>query len=946
MKKIGELLICSLTLIFLVSPIEAASDERAEIALISPWVDHHDRIETILSRLEPGIRTRRTNLEREGGRGTKDWWLAVGFDPVVNLSGKMVVLENAPYSALERLFDEQGESLDVALVRWVRGGGHLLIVGGSPSIESYAATPIELLMGFLPVSDPKPFGKRKKRLVHGNGIDQSGVFINHLHGGRVTDARVLLRADASPLLIEKRVGRGRVTTLLSGAQGGLRRDGGEPSEEFFESKVWEERLTEIVNAAHPQSHILGPERDQWPPRPPVRADALDVRFFMISHQPSPYTYAPGEAYAQALRLRRLGFTSAVFGATSSRPLDDRRALLEIADAGLRIVYYDGVKPRSPAKRFWSDSEKPPRALDLKGKDAGWDVHSDAFRGAIRRLLDGREGTRGLPLRAIQLVEEFKDGSSRAPSLTAAQRRKGMPSGLKPGDPRWIEGERIRADATDETFKAFREAGQELFPDIPQSTYWPGSYWSRPLAYGFRLSSLADAADEVLGPAYGYDSPRRGYGPETVRWSANNGWAALRYSVSSFPHLAVYGMGRPLKRGKGRVPGILAWRETAWTALAHGATGLAYWAIPNSSATDELATLHTEIEAIGLWLAALERSSAPVALVESWTSRSETGDPKHARALDQCLKSTHEALEIGFEDVDIVLEEDLSRLPGETHSLVLMGSPALSKEAARALVAFVGRGGHVFLDGDSAQRTQPGNSRFDLARESGRPAQVHSVPITLSCRAARISPGRAGAGWRSRLREVGVEPRFETEASDTAAALRGDSEIAHVYGLNHSDSPKRLIVHLGREWAGREWVDLRSGSRLTSSARVAGPVILQSPSRVDAGESVVWATVARPASAFDVQIVRDESSLQFDVTGRDSSGEVVANRYPIRFEISGVGSCAENKGVSLVLRDGQVQLSWTRCEDLGEANIIEWELTDPMTGRSWRGSDPARQTMAP
>jgi hypothetical protein len=934
------------------STTQAAPEAPLPVHLISPWIDHHDRIESILGRLDPAVTVSRIDLERDGGRGSLEWWPAFGFPSEVSLAGPLLILENAPFLGLSRLMTESGEALASALPRWVAAGGHLLIVGGSPSIESYAGTELAKLMGFEPSENVKAFARRKRHAVAGPsgslGRSRTGTFVEHLHGGRISGARVLLRAGGAPFLIEHRVGRGRVVTLLSGAQGALRADGGEPREEFFESRLWAEELAKIVSSAHSERFALGPMPAPESDIALASPDAFDIRYFMLTHRPYPYTLSPGEAYVHARRLRSLGFTSTVFGASSTRPLDDRRALEEIASAGLRIVYYDGVRPKSPASRFWKSGPKPARARSLSGKDAGWDVHSPEFTSAADRLLDGRPPISDLPLRAVQLVEEFKDEGADGPSLVAAQRGRGMRAAPKPGDAKWAEAETLRAAATRETFQAFRTAGQRLFPGLPQSTYWPGSYWSRPLAYGYRLSALGDAVDEVIGPGYGYGSPRRASGPESVRWSANSGWAALRDSDSMQPHLAVYAMGRPLKRNKGRTPGLLAWRETAWTGLAHGATGLAYWATPESDAISGLGRLHEEATRLGPWLSAPERGPARVALIQSWSSRGESGDPKTARGLAQCLKDSHEALEVGFEDVDLVLEERLAQLSSETQALVLVGSPALSAEAANALVSFLDRGGHLFRDSGSALRIQPGNQRLRLESRTSRPGGIHDVPINLRCSLARISHQRAGKAWRALFRAAGIAPRFETPSLETEAGLRGNTELVHVYALNHKDEATSIEVNLERTYSGREWVELRSGDPvpfvpLAPEARVR-QAKLRSES-VAPGEAVIWASVKRPLERVVVVPEQVGQRVRFRISGLDGQGLAVADGYPLRFDFRSGSSCAGAQARSATLISGEVELEWNACP-LAESAMIYWVMTDPMTGRRWQAGENSRATVMP
>ena len=906
------------------------------IPLISPWMDHHDRIESILDRLDPTVEIRRFDLSRIGPKGKGDWWPAWGFPSEVPLDAPLVILENAPLTALQRMRSTDGTRLDLALDAWVRAGGHLLIVGGPPSLEQYGGSPLEALMGFSPASDPKHFETRTRRPIRGGGSDD--LFVERLHAGRVTTATVRLQAGRKPFLLDQAVGRGRVTTLLSGAQGGFRKDGGEPAEEWFESRAWDVLLRSIVARAHGFEFAWALPAAPLPRRTPPPVDAFDVRAFMIGHQPHPLTRSPGEAGRWARKLRDLGFTSVVYGAHARRRKDDLRALQEIADAGLRIVYYDGFRPTTPESRFRSE-HVPPRRQDASGKDVGWDIHSDAFRGALEGLLDGREAVRSLPLRAVQVIEEFQDGVAVGPGLGRALRIHRVERGLEPGAPGWLAAQQVRADETHTTFQSFREIAQRLFPGLPLSTYWPGSYWHRPNDYVYRLSTLGEAVDEILGPGYGYGSTRRWTGPESVRWSANSGWGVLRDSTSPKPHLAVYAMGRPLGAPKeGRGPSLQDWRETAWTALAHGATGLAYWAIPQGGFVDGLADLHQETARLGPWLAAVPRTAAPVALLESWTARTNDGDPATAAGLARCLKDTHAALELGFGDVDAILEERLDRLPAETRALAVVASPIVSEAAAASLVAFARRGGQIFVEPGSLVRTAPGDRPLDLAARIGGSGSLHTLPTLARCRGARISPHRAGRAWAEALADRGISPRLATKDDETGVAVRADAEIAHVYAINHGETARPLQVELGQDvapggrrvWGPRAWTELRSGTPATAR----GGRTLSSEGPVAPGEAVVWGAIARPAERITASLRREAGRLALTIQGRDAAGTVLAEGYPIAFSIVGTEAPGCNSaGVSTVLRGGQAQIELetcaTACAVPGTCQLI-----DPMTRRTW------------
>ena len=746
--------------------------------------------------------------------------------------------------------------------------------------------------------------------------------MEHLHEGGLGSAQVLMEAGGRPFLLENAWGEGRVTTLLSGAQGALRRDGGELPGEWFESSTWSRVLASLASRAFDHSFELTDplplERVAVPPM-----DDFDIRFFQIVNRPHPFTLAPGEAYEVAARLRSLGFTSAVFGASSKRPLDDRRAMEEIAAAGLRIVYYDGVRPHSPESRFWRDRPKPPRVDDATGHDLGWDVHSAEFREAAVRLLDGRPPIGDLPLRAVQLVEEFSDES-----FSAGSRPKGRKT--VESDEAWLAKMQSRADASAETLSRFEASGARLFPGLPQSTYWPGSYWARPGDYGYRLSALAASVDEILGPGYGYGSARPEIGPESVRWSANGGWSALRVSGSTRPHLAIYAMGRPLDEKTRFLPDAASWAETAWTAMAHGATGLAYWALPRGDSTSSLSGLHEELARLGPWLAAAPRTPAPVALLASWTSRSVSPDPEVARGLNRCLKNVHMALELGFEDIDIVYEEQLETLSPETRVIVIVGSPVLSVEAEKGLRAFLESGGRLLVERGSALRRGLEGDPLDLG-EIGRD-RVDVLPDGAGCGATRRSARRASRVLRKALGEIGVKPRFSTQALDTELSQRGEAELIYLTVLNHGRESARIVTRPSLVgFRDRVWTELRSGDRvLAGEEREDGLV-----RTVAASDAVIWASVERPATELSMRRGLAEDAFAIEISGRDEAGEAVADGYPARIVVGNVMHCGHVMEKSITLREGRATIEWPGCE-MEPGDPVAWSITDPLTGRVYSG----------
>ena len=722
------------------------------VVVVRPQIDRHDRIAEILRATEPAPTVRVFELERAGDRTTLEFDPAYGEARSLSLRGvSWVVLENTPRSALENVRSDGGASLDRALAAWVRQGGRLLVVGGPPSYSTYPGSALADVLPVVPSKEPEPSRPHRPFPLTGEGTD--GLHVSFLHLVEKVRGSVRIRSNRDPVVVEGAAGRGFVVAVLTGVQGQRLLDRADRPEDWFESLAWEDFLRHELEAA---THTrVGPGlATRLPVRVPPPPDAFDIRYFSIGNHPWPATQAPGEAAQHARELADQGFTSVVLKANPLRPRNDLRVAREIADAGLRIVYYETLRKDSGKDRF-APHNIPMRAPSTDGRKAGWDIHGEAFRSSADSLLEDREFVRELPLRALQVLEEFQDGGQSSPALRRELRARGVKRRPSAGDPGWITHEVVHADASADTFARFRAAAKRFDPSLPQSTYWPGSYWHRPHDYTFRLTALADAVDEILAPGYGYQSDMRNGRLSVVR-SATEAFGAMGHRVAPGRHLAVYALGRPLRRG-GPGPDAASWRETTWTALAHGATGLAYWAMPRGEAVASLTPLHDELRLVGPWLRVAERPVAPVAVLGSWTSRSE-GVPEQAATLSACFQRIQGAIELGFESGDVVYEERLDALPTEVRVIVLTASPALDPAAIGGLRP-VRRGrrrdlGRARLRGEDAAGRQPPRPR-QRRRRPDEGQDVASGP-SLQC-----GPGRTGAGGPELARcapERGAEAR--------------------------------------------------------------------------------------------------------------------------------------------------------------------------------------------
>jgi hypothetical protein len=286
-----------------------------------------------------------------------------------------------------------------------------------------------------------------------------------------------------------------------------------------------------------------------------------------------------------------------------------------------------------------------------------------------------------------------------------------------------------------------------------------------------------------------------------------------------------------------------------------------------------------------------------------------------------------ALELGFEDVDLVFEERLDLLTPATRAVVIVASPALAEEAVPELVRFVREGGHLFIEPGSAVRTQPGARPIDLAELTGQPTRVHAISLPVRCRVTPWKPSLAASQWRAALDAAGIAPRVDTGDAETAAGLRGGPELWHVYALNHGDSPAVVSVRLSAPFVGRSWIELRSGA----TARPGAANELRTPDSIGAGEAAVWASVRRPLHTLSASLQHDSGRAMLKIDARDGDDEPVARGYPVRVELAGPRECVGSGSVATTLVDGQASVGLDCGAPLAAA--VRFTVTDPLTGRS-------------
>jgi hypothetical protein len=1008
-RRVLSLSILALTC-FLLSAGQPAS---AQVLLVSPALDQNDRIAAILENASPAIQLSQVRLV--GRPNQPDAWRRSSGErgPVQLDEIRLIILENAPASGLTEIPVFGAENLLEALPAFLHAGGHLLVVGGWPSFDTYPGTSLASLLPAEFADDPgaKNFQASKGRKLRGSGT--KGLEIKHIHPIRKASGEVLIKAGGQAFAIRGPVGRGETTIVLGGTQEHYRRDAGEPESAFFRSEAWDQFLLQRVSRALTRTFEAAPQKDasilsgpsirvgqsfrpsDWfknattgeldlldpfghkvftlplpaerfalantlrpgqyeavlrrnrsTERRPIQIGTavdlrgFDIRLFALAHAPGPFGLAPGEAYHRARDLKELGFTSVVYYAYPKRVQNNLRTAQEILHAGLNIVYYQSIRSASHYPNRWPNkSAPPPVARNLDGEAIGWDLHSPAFRLEIGNLFNDQEEIVALPgIRAIQMIEEIKDGGRRSPSLRSILAARGLRRNLKPGDPDWLILEDIRSNATATTYQSFRQVGQRLFPGIPQSSYWPGSYWSRPNAYTHRVSALADAADELLGPGYGY-----GYGHLpgwlSVIRTTNEVFSAHNFDLSGSKAMAVYAQGSPLPLSTKSAPllGINTWRETAWTALAHGATGIAYFDLPIGPATEDLKSLHDEILRVGPWLAKAPRQPTAAAILTSWSTRG-AATAKDAKLHHSCAVQLHDTMILAVEEVEFVREEQLSSLPSHIKSIALTAAPILPDAVIRDLHDFVSRGGHLFVDNNSGLRKQDGNIRGDPwlpVRSTGR---IHHIPLLEQCGLlGRVKMSRElfVARWRERLAEIGIKPFSASPDSLTEAKMLGHEELGFWVFLNHHPDPRSVTAQAqvpASQWL---WRDLRTNKLVRPTPIPSG---VAAASLVGGYDAVVWAGSKRPTAKLQVAAQIEWHQICVEVTALDKDQRPVPDFTPLRLTVrnqDGIEVLAPNLRSQSTL-DGRA--GWTIPITAGEHGG-EWsiEANAPISGTRERGT---------
>jgi hypothetical protein len=581
----------------------------------------------------------------------------------------------------------------------------------------------------------------------------------------------------------------------------------------------------------------------------------------------------------------VGLTSAVYAAYVRRPLSNLRTLQEILHGGLQVVYYQSIRSNSRYPKRWPEGvDAPPIATDLSGKAIGWDIHSSAFRSEIGNLFDGQEAILALPgIRAVQVIEENKDGGRRSPSLRDRFAALGLTGTEQPGDPGWLTLEDLRSKATGVTYQAYRSLAHRAFPGLPLSSYWPGSYWSRPWAYTHRVSAFADAIDELLGPGYGYNGSKPPHGWLSVIRTTNEIFNAHDFDLSGSKGMVVYAQGKPISLTGGSRLGIATWRETAWTALAHGATGLGYFDLPEGDAIRPLESLHAEVHRIGPWLAGSPRRPGPMAVLASWSTR--TGGSREETARHHgCITQLQDTLVYAIEDVNFVREEQLSSLPESIRSIAVTAAPLLPETTVDGLRAFVKRGGHLFVDGDAGSRGSAGPRKTDpwqAVRSTGR---VHEIAVAERCNLLgrfQISRKLLGTRWRDRLAAIGITPLSDTQEPWTEARLSGDGDLRYWVFLNHHPEQQKLEARARLAAWTWLWRDLRTNQRVRP---IEDPSGMRADVLVEKLDAVVWAGSKRPTSRLEIEALAEGHRVVIDVVAFDKEGRPVPDTTPLHLRV--------------------------------------------------------------
>jgi len=650
---------------------------------------------------------------------------------------------------------------------------------------------------------------------------------------------------------------------------------------------------------------------------------FDIRLSVLGSLPYPYGLAPGEAYERARELADAGVTSVLFHSLTARRRSDLRALREIAAAEMRIVYYYTFRHTRSFPNWRYGPVAPARARDLAGEEIGWDIYDPRFRAGIDRMFDGYREVLSLPgMLALDMLEEWRDGDMRNPSLRAEMEAQGLSGEERPGEPGWFLHQEIRSRATGQTLARLRAAGQRALPGVLQAGYWPGTYWSRVDYYTLRVPELAGSVDELVGPGFGYNYGNPDAGWISVVDSAAEIFSAQNHGQDPGKGFAIAALGHPLSAQGAKDFDASVWRETAWTALAHGATSLVYWGLPAGEALEPVRQLNQEAARIGPWLRAAPRRPAEVAVLASWTTRT-VGSQSEVKRHTDCVQARFADLAMGVEEVDYLLEEQLEAPPKQLRAIVLTAVPVLTDSVTAALVRFVQGGGHLFLEPGSGSRNERAvraDYPWDGVRATGR---VHALAAWEGCNPARPSE-RRGSDWSRRLREIGIRGRSRTVEARTEARLLGGSGVYFWVLLNHGSSSARVHASATLDGEVELWRDARSGVAVDVGP---GPVV-EFERKIPARDAVILMGVEHPAADLELGLVAHWNRVEVQVEGRDALGDPLADGYPLSLSVTG--------------QDGQPLLHPGDSSRTVNAGSAHWVVPVPLgAGGSWtlRVRDP-------
>lgn len=649
---------------------------------------------------------------------------------------------------------------------------------------------------------------------------------------------------------------------------------------------------------------------------PADPKRFEIRNFKISNSPYPCTLSRGEAYRTALSLKSVGFTSSVFAANPNRPKNDRRALYELAAADMDIIYYLSVRRNQP-ESLWTRHQfpSPLHANRIDGTSAGWwDVHDENFRRGIALALHERKEDLTFPgLRAMQVIEEFEDGGMRSPSLTKAMRQQGLTGKEKPQGAGWLLHQHLRSNATVKTFQFFRFSTQQFVPGIAHASYWPGSYWEATEPYTYRPQDLADAVDELLGPGYGYAAEKhdKSFGWLSVARSAAEIFSVFQHGQRPKTSTYIYAQGRRLTNDTD--PDLSAWRETLWTALAHGATGLAYFALPPTEWISSVGALHTEVLEYGNWIGNLPRKPAPIAVLTSWTTRT-AGLSEQVAAQSKCSAAFFSALSLADERVDFLQEEQLEKPPQELKAIFLTATAYLQEKDFQSLAQFIERGGSIFLDATSWDMQDPQTKKRhaerlnQLAEGTGR---VHTIPILAGCTAARGGRRMVAQYWAKRLQEEHLIGEYVTENLDTEIALRGNQDVVAVLGVNHALDSQTMTFQPSKDLRNFEWIDLRTQKSVTIDGQFEQALMER--------DAFALLGVRRPATKLSMTVYTSPNRFVFRTCGVDANGQPLANGYPLGLRV------VSETGEDRILPGNRSRVTQDGCAD--------WRVFIPLSDSS-------------